>query len=71
MAGVGDGMARELRPNYVIQEQFGRGSLSFRVDQMTLTPRKEIMERQKKLADCNMDREIDCFYNMINVIDDW
>merc|ERR1712079_550351 len=49
-----------------VEEQFGRGSLSFRVDQMTLTPRKEIMERQKKLADCNMDREIDCFYNMIN-----
>ena len=37
------------------------------MDKMTLTARQEITERQKKLADSNMDREIDCFYNMINV----
>ena len=49
------------------QGQFGRRSLGFRVDQMTLTSRKEMMERQKKLADINMEREIDCFHNMLNV----
>ena len=51
------------------QGQFGRRSLGFRVDQMTLTSRKEMMERQKNLADINMEREIDCFHNMLNVSD--
>ena len=41
--------------------------MGFRVDHMTLTSRKEMMERQKKLADINMEREIDCFHNMLNV----
>ena len=48
-------------------QNFQPTCLGFRVDQMTLTSRKEMMERQKKLADINMERELDCFHNMLNV----
>ena len=34
---------------------------------MTLALRKELMERQKTQADINMEREIDCFHNLLNV----
>ena len=50
-----------------VEESFGRNSLSFRVDKMTLQQRKIIMERQKNIADENMVNEINCFSNMLKV----
>jgi len=53
-----------------VEEMFGRSSLSFRVDQVTLVQRRDITERQKMIADTNMNNEIDCFYNMLKQLSD-
>ena len=58
---------RTIEKENEIEEQYGRSSLSFRVDQMTLIQRKDIMDRQKKIADINMSREIECFHTMLKV----
>jgi len=44
-----------------IEEHFGISSLCFKTDLMTVVQRKEVMERQKNMADININREIDCF----------
>ena len=58
---------RSFEKGSEVEESFGRSSLSFRVDQMTLQQRKIIMERQKNIADDNMVNEINCFSNMLKV----
>ena len=58
---------RTIEKENEVEEQYGRSSLSFRVDQMTLVQRKDIMDRQKKIADMNMSKEIDCFHTMLKV----
>jgi len=62
---------RTIEKENEVEEHYGRSSLSFRVDQMTLVQRKDIMERQKKIADMNMSREIDCFHTMLKLTDQW
>jgi len=61
---------RTIEKENEVEEHYGRSSLSFRVDQMTLVQRKDIMERQKKIADMNMSREIDCFHTMLKQLTD-
>ena len=58
---------RSFEKGSEVEESFGRSSLSFRVDQMTLQQRQIIMERQKNIADDNMVNEINCFSNMLKV----
>ena len=41
--------------------------LQFLPLQVTLVQRRDITERQKMIADTNMNNEIDCFYNMLKV----
>jgi len=54
-----------------IEEMYGRNSLSFRVDQVTLHQRTQISQRQKTLADENMFAEIDCFCKLLQLTDSW
>lgn len=84
-AGINTDRAREVRTalkssdnkrpfekGTEVEESFGRNSLSFRVDKMTLQQRKIIMERQKNIADENMVNEINCFSNMLKQLtDNW
>ena len=58
---------RSFEKGSEVEESFGRSSLSFRVDQMTLQQRQIIMERQKNIADDNMVNEINCLSNMLKV----
>ena len=62
-----DNIKRSFEKGSEVEESFGRSSLSFRVDQMTLQQRQIIMERQKNIADDNMVNEINCFSNMLKV----
>ena len=53
--------------HYYPQEHYGRSSLSFRVDQVTVKQRLELMERQKMIADNNINNEINSFNNLLKV----
>jgi len=53
-----------------IEEMYGRSSLSFRVDQVTLLQRSQISQRQKIIADENMFAEIDCFCKLLQQLTD-
>jgi len=54
-----------------IEEMYGRSSLSFRVDQVTLIQRSQFSQRQKIIADENMFAEIDCFCKLLQLTDSW
>ena len=42
-------------------------SFCFKTDLMTVVQRKEVMQRQKSMADININREIDCYSTVIQV----
>ena len=52
---------------YFFQGNFGVASLCLKTDLMTVVQRKEMMERQKNIAENNSGREIGYFTNVINV----
>ena len=55
----------------ILQENFGISSLCFKTDLMTVMQRREMMERQKDIADINISKEIECFSDVINVRNDY
>ena len=51
--------------SFIFKENFCVSCLCFKTDQMTVVHRRELMERQKNMADLNNEKEIDFFSNMI------
>jgi len=48
------------------EENFGVSCLCFKTDLMTVVQRKQVMERQKYMADSNSEKEIEYVSNLIN-----
>ena len=59
---------RTIEKETEVEDSYGKCSLSFRVDQMTLAQRRDLSQRQKHLADTNMEAEIQCFMKMLKVL---